>query len=130
MVSLTPTIVFANETAQQTSSSNIYTVDLKDWKVGVNGATPVDAQIINSVKAKKTAVTVEKGKKTAIQLNRKLDMDNVEKITYSTSKKSIATVNKNGTVTTKNSGKVTIQAKVLLKNGKTKTVKMTVTVKS
>ena len=60
----------------------------------------------------------------------KLDMDNVEKITYSTSKKSVATVNKNGTVTTKKSGKVTIRAKVLLKNGKTKTVKMTVTVKS
>lgn len=92
-------------------------------------AAAVEKQIMNSVKAKKTAVTVERGKKTAIQLNSKLDMDNVEKITYSTSKKSVATVNKNGTVTTKKSGKVTIQAKVLLKNGKTKTVKMTVTVK-
>ena len=92
-------------------------------------AAVVEKQILNTVKAKKTAVTVEKGKKTAIQLNSKLDMDNVEKINYSTSKKSVATVNKNGTVTTKQTGKVTIQAKVLLKNGKTKTVKMTVTVK-
>lgn len=44
-VSLTPTIAFANGTAQQNGSSNTYMVDLKDWKVGVNGATPVDAQI-------------------------------------------------------------------------------------
>lgn len=93
-------------------------------------AAAVEKQILNTVKVKKTAVTVEKGKKTVIQLSSKLDMDNVEKINYSTSKKSVATVNKNGTVTTKNSGKVTIQAKVLLKNGKTKTVKMTVTVKA
>ena len=92
-------------------------------------AAVVEKQILNTVKVKKTAVTVEKGKKTAIQLNSKLNMDNVEKINYSTSKKSVATVNKNGTVTTKQPGKVTIQAKILLKNGKTKTVKMTVTVK-
>ena len=92
-------------------------------------AAAVEKKILSTVKAKKTAVTVEKGKKTAIQLSKKLDMDNVEKIDYSTSKKSVATVNKNGTVTTKQTGKVTIQAKVLLKNGKTKTVKMTVTVK-
>lgn len=91
-------------------------------------AAVVEKQIMNSVKVKKTSVTVEKGKKTAVQLNSKLDMDNVEKITYSTSKKSVATVNKNGTVTTKQSGIVTIQAKVLLKNGKTKTVKMKVNV--
>ena len=93
-------------------------------------AAVVEKKILNTVKVKKTAVTVEKGKKTAIELNSKLDIENVEKITYSTSKKSVATVNKNGTVTTKQIGKVTIQAMVLLKNGKTKTVKMTVTVKA
>ena len=92
-------------------------------------AAAIEKQILSTVKAKKTAVTVEKGKKTAIQLSKKLDMDNVEKIDYSTSKKAVATVNKNGTVTTKQTGKVTIQAEVLLKNGKTKNVKMTVTVK-
>lgn len=92
-------------------------------------AAAIEKQILSTVKAKKTAVTVEKGKKTAIQLSKKLDMDNVEKIDYSTSKKAVATVNKNGTVTTKQTGKVTIQAEVLLKNWKTKNVKMTVTVK-
>ncbi|MDD7643601.1 MAG: hypothetical protein PUK75_14240 [bacterium] len=92
-------------------------------------AATVEKKILSTVKAKKTAVTVEKGKKTAIQLSKKLDMDNVEKINYSTNKTDVVTVNKNGTVTAKKSGKVTVQAEVLLKNGKTKTVKMTVTVK-
>lgn len=92
-------------------------------------AAAVEKKILSTVKAKKTAVTVEKGKKTAIQLSKKLDMDNVEKINYSTNKKDVVTVNKNGTVTAKKPGKVTVQAEVLLKNGKTKNVKMTVTVK-
>lgn len=92
-------------------------------------AAAVEKKILSTVKAKKTAVTIEKGKKTAIQLSKKLDMDNVEKINYSTNKKDVVTVNKNGTVTAKKSGKVTVQAEVLLKNGKTKNVKMTVTVK-
>ena len=36
---------------------------------------------------------------------------------------------KNGTVKAKKPGKVTVKAKVALRNGKTKTVKMTLTVK-
>lgn len=69
------------------------------------------------------------GKKTKIALSDKLNMDNVVKVTYTTSKKSVATVNKNGTVKAKRPGKVTVKAKVALRNGKTKTVKMTLTVK-
>ena len=92
-------------------------------------AAVVEKQILATVKAKKTSVTVEKGKKTAIQMSSKLDMDNVAKIIYSTSKKSVATVNKNGTVTAKKAGTVTIQAKVTLNNGKTKIVTMKVKVK-
>ena len=53
----------------------------------------------------------------------------VAKITYKTSRKSVATVNKNGTITTKKAGTVTIRATVTLKNGETKSVKMTLTVK-
>ena len=56
-------------------------------------------------------------------------MDNVAKITYTSAKKSVATVNKNGTITAKNSGSVVIIATVTLKNGKTKTVKMKIKVK-
>ena len=56
-------------------------------------------------------------------------MDNVESITYSTSKKSVATVSKSGKVTAKNEGTVTITVTVILKNGKTKTVKMKINLK-
>ena len=62
-------------------------------------------------------------------MSSKLDMDNVESITYSTSKKSVATVSKNGKVTAKKAGNVTIKVIVTLKNGQTKTVKMKVKVK-
>lgn len=72
---------------------------------------------------------MKKGKKTSIALSNKLNMSNVESITYSTDSKSVATVSKKGTVTAKGKGTTTIKATVTLKNGKTKTVKMKVTVK-
>ena len=92
-------------------------------------AAAVEKKILATVKVKKTSTTVEKGKKTSVQMSSKLDMDNVESITYSTSKKSVATVSKSGKVTAKNEGTVTITATVTLKNGKTKTVKMKIKVK-
>lgn len=92
-------------------------------------AAAVEKEILSTVKVKKTSITVETGKKTSVQMSSKLDMDNVEKITYSTSKKSVATVSKSGKVTAKNAGTVTIKAKVTLKNGKTKTVTVKVKVK-
>lgn len=92
-------------------------------------AAAVEKEILSTVKAKKTSITVETGKKTSVQMSSKLNMDNVEKITYSTSKKSVATVSKSGKVTAKNAGTVTIKAKVTLKNGKTKTVTVKVKVK-
>ena len=49
-------------------------------------------------------------------------------ITYTSSKKSVVTVNKNGTIVAKKAGKAVVKVKVTLKNGKTKTVKMTIKV--
>ena len=92
-------------------------------------AAVVEKQILATVKVKKTSATVTAGKKTTVQMSKKLDMDNVAKITYSTSKKSVATVSKDGQVTAKKTGAVVITAKVTLKNGKTKNVKMKITVK-
>ena len=91
-------------------------------------AAAVEKQILATVKAKKTTATIAEGKKTTLKLSSKLDMDNVAKITYSSDKKSVATVSKTGKITGKNSGTVVITAKVTLKNGKTKKVKMTITV--
>ena len=91
-------------------------------------AAAVEKQILATVKAKKTTATIAEGKKTTLKLSSKLDMDNVAKITYSSDKKSVATVSKTGKITGKNSGTVVITAKVTLKNGKTKNVKMKITV--
>ena len=89
----------------------------------------MEKQILATVKVKKFTATISEGKKTALKLSSKLNMDNVAKITYTSAKKSVATVNKNGTITAKNSGSVVIIATVTLKNGKTKTVKMKIKVK-
>ena len=91
-------------------------------------AAVVEKQILATVKVKKASATVTAGKKTTVQMSKKLDMDNVAKITYSTSKKSVATVSKDGQVTAKKAGSVVITVKVTLNNGKTKNVKMKITV--
>lgn len=89
----------------------------------------VEKAILKTVEVKKPSATVKNGKKTQIQLSSALDMDNVKSITYKTSKKSVATVNKSGKITTNKKGTVTIKAIVTLKNGKKKTVSMTLKVK-
>lgn len=89
----------------------------------------VEKAILKTVEVKKPSVTVKNGKKTQIQLSSALDMDNVASITYKTSKKSVATVSKSGKITTNKKGTVIIKAIVTLKNGKKKTVSMTLKVK-
>lgn len=97
--------------------------------VSATDAKKIEKKILATVQAKKTTASVKKGKKTSIALSSKLNMSNVESITYNTDSKSVATVSKKGKVTAKSKGTTTIKAKVTLKNGKTKTVKMKVTVK-
>ena len=123
-------------------------VNAKTYKVGKDGTldvnlaagadyklmTPaevkaVEKAILKTVAVKKTSATVKKGKKTQIQLSDDLDMDNVKNITYKTGKKAVATVSKSGKITANKKGTVTIKAIVTLKNGKKKTVSMTLKVK-
>lgn len=122
-------------------NKSVYTVDedgsvvLADLKkanyvlVTAEEEAAFSKKVVSTIKVKQSKKSLKAGKKTKIALSDKLNKDNVAKITYTTSKKSVATVNKNGTISAKKAGKVTIKAKVTLKNGKTKTVKMTVTVK-
>lgn len=72
---------------------------------------------------------IKKGKTTEFKLDSKLNQNNVKKVTYKTSKKSIATVNKNGKIKANRKGTVKIKAIVTLKNGKTKTVSMKIAVR-
>jgi hypothetical protein len=92
-------------------------------------AKAIEKKIKATVKVKKSSASVKKGKTTTVALAKGVNEKNIKKITYTTSKKSVATVNKNGKITAKKAGTVTIKAKVTLKNGATKTVKMTVKVK-
>lgn len=123
-------------------------VNAKTYKVGKDGTldvnlvagadykmmTPaevkaVEKAILKTVEVKNPSASVKKGKKTQLQLSDNLDMDNVKSITYKTSKKSVAAVSKSGKITTHKKGTVTIKAIVTLKNGKKKTVSMTLKVK-
>lgn len=92
-------------------------------------AARIEKEILKTIAPKKTKATVKKGKTTKFKLDSKLNQNNVKKVTYKTSKKSIATVNKNGKIKANRKGTVKIKAIVTLKNGKTKTVSMKIAVR-
>ena len=92
-------------------------------------AARIEKEILKTIAPKKAKATVKKGKTTEFKLDSKLNQNNVKKVTYKTSKKSIATVNKNGKIKANRKGTVTIKATVTLKNGKTKTVSMKIVVR-
>ena len=87
--------------------------------------------------------TVATGKKTNMKLVIPAELNSVQefsadektavqqcKITYTSSNSKIASVSKDGKITGKKSGKAKISAKIVLADGRTKTVSMTVQVKS
>lgn len=125
--------VLVNKTTYKVDKDgNVAMNDLKRARYMVVTASEAEAfskQVLKTVKVETAKKNVTAGKKTKITLDDDLNMANVAKITYKTSRKSVATVNKNGTITTKKAGTVTVRATVTLKNGKTKSVKMTLTVK-
>ena len=92
-------------------------------------AARIEKEILKTIAPKKTKATVKKGKTTEFKFDSELNQNNVKKVTYKTSKKSIATVNKNGKIKANRKGTVTIKAIVTLKNGKTKTVSMKIAVR-
>lgn len=87
------------------------------------------SRIKKTVKAAKTSTDVKKKKTTKFPWSKKLNMENVDKIVYTSSKKSVVTVNKNGKITAKKQGTAKVKAVVTLKNGTKKTVTMKVKVK-
>ncbi len=97
--------------------------------VNTKEAEKVEKAVLKTVQAKKISASVKKGKSTKIQLSSKLDMDNVKSVTYTTTKKSVVKVAKNGKITAKKKGTAVVKATVTLKSGKKKTVTMKVKVK-
>lgn len=86
-------------------------------------------KIVKTIKVKNSSKTVKKGKSSTVTMSKGLDKRNVAKISYTSTDKSVATVNKKGKVLAKKKGRATIKVKVTLKNGTTKTVTMKVKVK-
>ena len=86
-------------------------------------------QIAKTVKPAKTTVSVATKKTTVFKWNKKLNMENVAKIIYKSSKKSVVSVNKNGKIKGKKKGTGKVTAEVTLKDGTKKTVRMKVKVK-
>lgn len=86
-------------------------------------------QILATVKPAKKSVTIKKGKKAAISLSKKLDKENVAKITYRSTEKSVVTITKNGKATGKKKGTAVIEITVVLNDGTKKVIKTKVTVK-
>lgn len=96
--------------------------------VNAEDAAKISKDIKSTIKPKKSSASVKEGKNTNFILSSKVNEDNIKFITYTTSKKSVATVNKSGKIITKGKGTVIVKAKVTLKNGETKTIKMTIKV--
>lgn len=118
-----------------------YTVS-KDGSIDLTIKTDGDYVLLNStdakaaaneikktVKATKSSTNVKQKKATEFPWSNKLNMENVEKIEYTSSKKSVVTVNKNGKITAKKKGMAKVKAVVTLKDGTVKTVTMKVKVK-
>ena len=87
-----------------------------------------EACIMDTIAAKNSKKTIKKNKTTTMALQDTLDMANVQKIDYKSSKPSVAHINANGKIRGKKSGTVTIKAIITLKNGSKKTVSMKLTV--
>ena len=104
------------------NSGEYVLLNSKDAKAAVK-------EIKKTVKATKTSTNVKKKKTTKFPWSKKLNMANVDKITYTSSKKSVVTVNKNGKITAKKKGTAKVKAVVTLKDGTKKTVTMEVKVK-
>ena len=104
------------------NSGEYVLLNSKDAKAAVK-------EIKKTVKATKTSTNVKKKKTTKFPWSKKLNMANVDKITYTSPKKSVVTVNKNGKITAKKKGTAKVKAVVTLKDGTKKTVTMKVKVK-
>lgn len=88
----------------------------------------IEKKILASVKPKKKSETIHKGKSFRFEFAKGFNKKNIEKITYST-KDTIVKVSKNGKIKALAKGEATVTVTVKLVNGKTKTLKLKITVK-
>ena len=86
-------------------------------------------KIRKTVKLTRSSKTIKKGKTYRLTFSKSLNMKNVKSVKFNTSRKSVARVSSKGTVKARKAGRAVISAKVYLKNGSTKTVKLKVKIR-
>lgn len=125
--------VMVNAKTYKTSKNGSVSVSLKDKTTyrleNTKTAAKIEKQILASVKPAKTSVSMKAGKSIKAALAESFNLDNAKNISYSTSNYKVVKVSNNGTVKALKRGTASVNVKVVLKNGKTKTVKVKVTVK-
>lgn len=138
--SVNSTYIFTNSTNQKitysysddtknlygTGPDSILTLASQKYtkKDGVDAVTSAEA----SVKPAKSSVKIKTGKSMKVTLAGSFHQENAKSISYSTTDKKIVKVSGNGTVKALKKGTAWVKIKVVLKNGRTKTVKVKVTV--
>ena len=122
-----------NSKTYSTDKDGMLTVSMKDKKTYVivpeAEAGELSRMIKDTVKAAEKHLEIRRGKTAEAGLDALLNWNNVKKVLYASAEKSIAKVEKDGTITAGEKGTTVITITVLLKNGEKKTVKMKVTVK-
>ena len=125
-------VIVSTKTYKVSKAGNV-SVSLKadaDYRmVDTTDAAKIEKKILATVKPAKKSMTIKKGSTAAVSLAKSFAKDNAKKITYSSSNKKAVKVSKTGVVKAVKKGTTTVKIKVVLKNGKTKTVKVKVTSK-
>ena len=126
-------LVFVNKKSYKVTKDGSVSLTFKDRGVYVlKTQAEVKAaakQIAKTIAPAKSTVNIGVKKTTVFQWSKKLNMENVAKITYKSSKKSVVSVNKNGKITGKKKGTGKVTVTVTLKDGTKKIVTIKVTVK-
>ena len=118
----TYTVSAAGDVSVSVSQNSAYVL------VTTEDAKQINTQIKKTITPKVSSVTLNKGKTTVFTLGSDANTESIKSIAYTSNKPAVATVSKKGKITAKKVGTATIRAEVKLKNGKTKIVKMKVTV--
>ena len=85
-------------------------------------------QILRSIKATKQSASIREKQGTYFWFKKGVNWDNVDKVTFSVLDPDVARVSSNGRITGLKPGKTVVKAVVRLQNGRSKVIRMTVTV--
>ena len=96
--------------------------------VGKKQAAAIEKKILAGIKPENSSRKISADQTAAFKMARGFDMEDVKTIRYASKDSSVAAIDKNGKITAKKPGKTVVTAEATLKNGKKKTVKMTVEV--